>query len=1798
LDPLEDNEIFWCTASEFWKDMDHEDWDIFRREDFYKYVLQIYFPKLYYIKKIHSYDSLLKYKKKLVVSTKQKKWGINFGKIDHFYNVDKTAEQKGNISSINLTIHTIESIQIPMDLIFKILHTKLNIPMIKYNPGKKREDIFRLYTGNYLSADGLKLPYLYVHDKFKHYKIKNIDKKIALRESLGIFIYATDEKKEMYCELYSDGRIDVKMTDINCSKKKVEDIIKSKLNKYLLNPINKFIKKSGFTYSLFDALTDDNIEIKNIKYRYKFKLLQKNDFQLNTWKDAINLIYRVPNTNFKTGKIEFYYIKVSSYIKSNALNAYILNYRKEYGHEEDVQLVQLLIDNNLVNDKKEAVEEIEKSKEDLVFNLQVYSTKKIEIRDSPGFKVTLFNDLNNTVIEYENINDYNYLEHIDIYTNYFYQNFLNVKEKSKIDSLLKDKFYKMKNITIQPDPKNEAIQDKAQEIIEEDEYDQLSGIKVYEEDTDDSDYEETDEEEEEEEEEEEDKEVAIGPSASESESDSDDGVYGNLDNIKLKGANNYFINKISSREPYLFAKRGKGKTFSFAKTCPANAGKTPVLITTQEKEVIDGLDAGNGIRSYDEYITSENGNHYICPRFWCISDITAPNGRSLSFQQVNEGKCGGWDAVIGRNSKKASNKKRIYEFTDGKYHEGVETNNFVYRQHYPGWQRKKIPRVEGEQGKENICIPCCYNRPTSNYIEKDWETKLWKKGKTQWDTAPQTFQRKDGKGQLPGVGMELINKKYNSQQLDLLNDGYRRNRPKKAANRLKNKKDCEDVKSTRLEGERTMEFVSKPIIESFPLKYLGQLGYLPLCIQKFFNYNNITECWISSKNSKLKAEKWCLLRMGMEKNSNLLACIGNILKYRDRKDKRNVGQIVTMTGYEGKYVGEKEKKINLSLTTGDYNSTYTEILKWLEFGLRKNIEATASHPENTTGENMFLHKWIEWISFAEYEDHLKNEGEKYNPSKEVIRKFTSMNKGNLYQMFKKKKQYSSTVDGRKTQVTDAIINFIKFLESTNGRDERSHEIFWDIITAPKKEGGCFFKDGVNLIILKNPKDDIVNKIEVICPNNNFSKNAYNENKETIILYTENNLYEPIYMVKRPRARSKKEWMLKKMFTKDDIEKTNDFKRTGFKITMQRLIEKIDEKCNVLPGIKNYEYEENKTLNKLLDYKKRNPTIKGRDVVMLLHNEDYQVISVVLKMKENEMFALPCAPSAIMNLGENVSVERYEKVITDPENGFLLNRRITWVYLKQFGLGISEDPKDVIVNGKIIGLRTNTNQVVLIWPPIDITEGELDEKINEKLEEYKIDTYIMSKYPLKDKDREKTIKRIKLESNFYLMYRNLFKILINKEGEKLVKGEIETLIRDQFKSYKTKIDEIKVKINDVMKEYIIWAKVEGTNISVDDLINCLGLDRGPCEKNITCGWKSGDCKYVFPQFNLMYPEKAIKNGEDEDKNLDGLYIMKLTDEIIRYNKIREYVLKNDTFLNFDKVEYKINENEIVIIGNMFYQIYVHDIPYIEHSDYITNYNIYDNVNYGQEYGKYHNIGLTIPTDYEFTSGESSDEEEESGESDEEESGESDEEESDNDGEHKHGDVVEEEPKEVEKVVETKPKKKQKSANKLPPGAIMQKYFAFYSWREYLLKTGDFKDMKIVDFKKIPIITKIRNNWIKLYGGKTNWYVGNSMGTKGDMTIKDEWKNSEFKDYRLEENINEKQWEREMKKNFIRHNEWGSINSVRQKGPDRFIHFIFSSTNSKGDRWKNEGTTVKAVLEEWYFSWTSTWKQHIENAKKKD
>ena len=48
---------------------------------------------------------------------------------------------------------------LPLDIVFKLIHATREVPLIKYNPAKKQDKLYRLYCDK-IATNGKKIPYL------------------------------------------------------------------------------------------------------------------------------------------------------------------------------------------------------------------------------------------------------------------------------------------------------------------------------------------------------------------------------------------------------------------------------------------------------------------------------------------------------------------------------------------------------------------------------------------------------------------------------------------------------------------------------------------------------------------------------------------------------------------------------------------------------------------------------------------------------------------------------------------------------------------------------------------------------------------------------------------------------------------------------------------------------------------------------------------------------------------------------------------------------------------------------------------------------------------------------------------------------------------------------------------------------------------------------------------------------------------------------------------------------------------------------------------------------------------------------------------------------------------------------------------------------------------------------------------------------------------------------------------------------------------------------------------------------
>ena len=87
------------------------------------------------------------------------------------------------------------------------------MPLIKFNQGEGYENIYRVFTEDYLSLSGVKVPYLYVKNDFKKNKILDLMRILSKEASIGFYIVEKylQNNFDVLCEFMENGNIHVKV---------------------------------------------------------------------------------------------------------------------------------------------------------------------------------------------------------------------------------------------------------------------------------------------------------------------------------------------------------------------------------------------------------------------------------------------------------------------------------------------------------------------------------------------------------------------------------------------------------------------------------------------------------------------------------------------------------------------------------------------------------------------------------------------------------------------------------------------------------------------------------------------------------------------------------------------------------------------------------------------------------------------------------------------------------------------------------------------------------------------------------------------------------------------------------------------------------------------------------------------------------------------------------------------------------------------------------------------------------------------------------------------------------------------------------------------------------------------------------------------------------------------------------------------------------------------------------------------------------------------------------------------------
>jgi hypothetical protein len=1581
---IDDNVILLCLAETVIKKLG---------DQFDDYVIKMYYPSLLNASISKVRDLTDAKRQQLIEPSLAMSSGRSvdvFNSIDMFYDVYKLSGEsplkygRRGIKQIKITLHPDFKSVLPLDAIFKLLHANKLNPLVKQNFSSKRDNVYRMYTDK-MTMDGSQIPYLNISS------INNISKTLSKVASVSVYIEYTIMRTihSFICSFEETGDISIyaKFDDSYLvSIRDFDEYVKAHVNP-VINMVKTTFGQSGVSINLHGTSFDSNVDVVQMTYKTIVRDVVKFDALKNI--GCISSAFNIESP--KTNPVTMRFKRVSNFNKSTSLEAFMIEQVNQ-----DLRASEI-IESLMQNFNMPEAEAVNALSSFMSAHQISVGAKKINnrIKINPGF-FTSFEYKNRTlIVEVEGINNIFYLTTVPIYidtiirisqpdilTNYPLQKIMNVcsgtskegvgdvvvgtrdveiegldERPVSLEDILPMEEEKRKEESREPTPVQEASLKEIPIPPKREQPKKIFGM--------DSDSGNEGEEEEEEEVKEGTKEPPIEPSLKEEVTapvveqakepvkapelkeiivppkqmqpkklfgmDSDSGneeeeeeeegavvekggakkkaalaattitepsaTSSDISSIKLKNDNPFPQDRIQARDPILFEsmENSMNSKFKFSKTqnnftsystmCASNIKRQPVILTKEELiELKKNPGALTGKWVGDKYVGDDVLEYGADPAkknyYMCPRYWCLTTDKMMTHQQVLDGECGGVDKIIPKGASTPGD-KTIYQFYDPSEHGPADEKGQPknYQQHYPSFLSKN-------KTNDGYCLPCCFkNFNTPSHI------------------AIKSECLKGVKGDAEGEGDKQD----------------------------KGKKGAEDMKKME-KGD----YIKGP--EKFPLEPT-RWGYLPIPIRQFFEEANInTNCQVSAIDTSLKKFTPCLLRRGVERSANqsFIACLASASQVFHSKHSKHA----------------KEELIPVK-TIREFKNKMIDTLSLDKFIRYQNGNLVNYFAKNDPKFN---------VDDAKYD----------NPNEPLL----YLDRANT-KLFNKTMEQSTSASSEKSRTkflkkaVQAFLNFKQYIN--NDEIVIDYTYLWDLVCEKNPDLFPNFPNGMNLVILSIVDNDVTNNVELICPTNQQPNSVFNTHKNTLIMISKEGMYEPIYLLE---DKDRSNFEILTTFTAK-----NTFLIKPLRTLFDILIKPMFDKCKPLPSLSQDKYNiEDIPIKRAIPLATLLSRLKELkyDVKNQVINYKGKVIGVVAKSTEHagedyEGF-IPCYPSAIHDNNFTYNNKRdapIDYIFMDDHDKIWNTYDNTILFLQRFANTKNVHHRNitrmkipcapilrVVDNGIVIGVLTETNQFVQISDPFvrsvshkntyelkDIDEngylvGNPDANDLAK-ERDGIDEYTANN-ETPDVSRIEYIRRVKLEENFYNVFKNSVRYLLNKSDNIDLKEDMTKLIASQNMMYNVKIDMVvkmikrlvknKIeffdfgenslkKINDIVSAKItkITKKTNesSSDYETDDVFEheirkigeCIIAKDGDnacgssfpkfCKKRLSKSGERLGCSLVLPTVNLVTNEPSQ-------------YFEKMADELIRYSRTRTIFLSPQSHFGIASTGYNLNTDEIMLL----------------------------------------------------------------------------------------------------------------------------------------------------------------------------------------------------------------------------------------------------------------------------------------------
>ena len=1003
------------------------------------------------------------------------------------------------INGVSFILNTEQVFVLPLDVIFKRIHTDTHIPFIKLNPGRTQENLYRFYYEHYTN-DGQPIPAIKksVFNEYKTYKkIHNADSWTDIKKQrasspddeyilFSIFSSGgggdgpaiagpTGEPEIITVKIEKKGNIHIqcKFKSPKKTQQECELFFRSNVNP-VLKHIRDILQENGYGMNLFGSFSDSRVADINITYQYSFLYNSLSDTDIKDLLRKMKSVFLIKKGVYfkKVNPIENTGFPIL--IQSDAINqkltvvvSEIMNF--SYLPVLDVYFGCFLIKKAEAQADAEADAEAEQIKQAKAEAEQEQADAKARA-EVEEYKIKQAQEQADAKARAE-AEEYKIKQ---------------AQEQADTKARAEAEEYKIKQAQYEAEQTEAKAQSEAEEKEEDDEFynydeeededkvehkeaEQLEQPEQPEqEEENDYDYDNIYYEGEEEEEEEEDEDKVEHKEAEELEQqqpeEDDDNIYyegeeeededifkrGGADageealkkQIDMNGIKNPIYERLQQIEPIF-----KQKT-EYARKCLATEMRQAVVIPEKEmeniKDEINKMANTNKKKEAQEIYENAlvfNKNTYVCPRYFCLL-----TNRPMTQSQVDAGECGG--KIIGKNEgdlipdkakmKGNNNGRYIYEISDQKSHWAK------------GKYVKNIPLFKKMLANDkNNCLPCCFKKFNKNNPE---------------DVKQQNYNQCMGVAEAEEAPTVA---------------------PKKTKKTDKNK----DIDATT---GTTTTLTNINITYKTPLSK-NNWGFLPKILEKLFNINPssfLIEKRDKNDKNEIKMNTPVLLRYGVDNiQPSFLSCMIDLLKIK------NITTIADFKGY---------LKQNVSL---DFFSILQNgaLISLFSSNDAKEIENTAIGVGGDNNNNKYTQSYL-------YKTIM--------PTPTQTQTQQTPTPENLF-YFKK--------------IVNAYNNYMTYLTNSEAV-AITHEFLWDLFSLKHP---AFSKEGLNIFLFElietsNATIGKTEEIRLLCPTNIYSSQPFHaEYPCMFLLKQENKIYEPLYMYTKKINNGEVEVVRKKTFLIED-----------------------------------------------------------------------------------------------------------------------------------------------------------------------------------------------------------------------------------------------------------------------------------------------------------------------------------------------------------------------------------------------------------------------------------------------------------------------------------------------------------------------------------------------------------------------------------------------------------------------------------------------------------------------------------------